>query len=183
MVCCLKTRRHRVTGDIEHALDALAQADPLAEALGYDAQRSKIHYLRGSIYFARGDVHACAAEHRQALSFARRSNSRECEVRALSGLGEAQLEQGRLAESLQSFERCVALCEARQWIAIDIPNRCMIGYCLQCAGRLGQAVQQVQRALDDARKTGLVPAQVFACRALPPFSLTPDDLMKPSQYV
>jgi hypothetical protein len=31
---------HRVTGDIEHALDALAQADPLAEALGYDAQRS-----------------------------------------------------------------------------------------------------------------------------------------------
>jgi class 3 adenylate cyclase/tetratricopeptide (TPR) repeat protein len=157
---------YRVTGDIEQALDALAQAQPLAEALGHDVQRSKIHYLRGSIYFARGDVPACAAEHHRALLFAKRSNSPECEVRALSGLGDAQLEQGHLTESLQSFERCVALCEARQWIAIEIPNRCMTGYCLQYAARLDQAVQEVQRALNDARRTGLVPAQVFALSSL-----------------
>jgi class 3 adenylate cyclase/tetratricopeptide (TPR) repeat protein len=157
---------YRVTGDIEQALNALAQADPLAQALGLNVQRSNIHYLRGSIYFARGDVPACAAEHHQALCFARRSNSPECEVRALSGLGDAQLEEGHLTESLQSFERCVELCEARQWIAIEIPNRCMIGYCLQYAARLDRAVKEVQRALNDARRTGLVPAQVFALSSL-----------------
>ncbi|CAB3809444.1 hypothetical protein LMG28614_07034 [Paraburkholderia ultramafica] len=157
---------YRVTGNIEEALDALAQADSLAEALSLDLQRSKIHHLRGSIYFARGEVPACTAEHRQALCYAKCSSSPECEVRALSGLGDAQLEQGHLVQSLQSFERCVSLCEARQWIAIEIPNRCMIGYCLQYAARLDQAVQEVQRALDDARRTGLVPAQVFALSSL-----------------
>jgi tetratricopeptide (TPR) repeat protein len=44
---------YRVTGDIEEALDALARADSLAEAPNLDLERSKIHYLRGSIYFAR----------------------------------------------------------------------------------------------------------------------------------
>ncbi|SAK81123.1 adenylate/guanylate cyclase [Caballeronia hypogeia] len=153
---------YRVTGDIEEALNALAHAGSLAEALSLDLERSKIHYLRGGIYFARGDVPACAMEHRHALSFARRAGSPECEVRALSGLGDAQLEQGHLIESLQSFERCVGLCEARQWIAMEIPNRCMVGYCLQYSARLDEAVKEVQRAVVDARRTGLVPAQVFA---------------------
>jgi class 3 adenylate cyclase/tetratricopeptide (TPR) repeat protein len=153
---------YRVTGGIEEALDALARADSLAEALTLDLERSKIHYLRGSIYFARGDVPACAMEHRQALRFAHRGACPECEVRALSGLGDAQLEQGHLTESLQSFERCVALCEARQWIAIEIPNRCMLAYCLQYSAKLDQAANEVQRAVIDARRTGLVPALVFA---------------------
>ncbi|GJH30010.1 adenylate/guanylate cyclase domain-containing protein [Caballeronia novacaledonica] len=157
---------YRVTGAIEEALDALAQADSLAEPLLLELERSKIHYLRGSIHFASGDVPACAAEHRQALRHAKCSNNPEYEIRALSGLGDAQLEQGHLTESLQSFERCVELCEARQWIAIEIPNRCMRGYCLQYAAKLDQAVNEVQRALVDARRTGLVPAQVFALSSL-----------------
>jgi tetratricopeptide (TPR) repeat protein len=130
------------------------------------SRTTRIHHMRGNLYFARGDVPACEAEHWHAFRFAQQSASPECEVRALSGLGDAQLEQGHLFQALESFRRCVALCEERGWISIEIPNRCMIGHCLQYAAMLADAVTEIQRALADARKVGLVPAQVFALMSL-----------------
>jgi tetratricopeptide (TPR) repeat protein len=156
----------RVTGNFEQALDALSEAQAMAERLQLEVECSRIHHMRGSLYYARGDVPACEAEHLQALHHAKLSANAECEVRALSGLGDAQLEQGRLRQALASFRRCVDLCAMQGWIAIEIPNRCMLGHCLRYAAALDEAVTEIQRAWVDAKTARLVPAQVFALMTL-----------------
>ncbi|WP_250454456.1 adenylate/guanylate cyclase domain-containing protein [Caballeronia sp. ATUFL_M2_KS44] len=157
---------YRVKGDIVAALDALSHAQPIAVANALTVECSQIHNLRGNLHYARGDVPACEAEHLLALDHARAANHPACEVRALSGLGDARLEQGKLAAALESFRDCVSICAARRWIGMEIPNRCMFGHCLRYAGLLAQALDETLRALSDARKVGLVPAQVFAAMTL-----------------
>jgi class 3 adenylate cyclase/tetratricopeptide (TPR) repeat protein len=156
----------RVTGDFAQAIDALSHAQDLANRLQLDGERSQIHNMRGNLYYARGDAVACEAEHVQALRHAQRSMNSEYEVRALSGLGDAQLDQGRMQQALRSFRQCVALCARHGWIAIEIPNRCMLGHCLRYAALLDEAIAEVERATADAQRLGLVPAQVFALMTL-----------------
>lgn len=156
----------RVTGNFAQAVDALSEAQAIANQLHLDVECSQIHNTRGNLYYARGDAPACEVEHTQALHHAKQSGDAECEVRALSGLGDAQLELGHLLQALESFRRCVTLCAQQGRIAVEIPNRCMLGHCLRYAAQLGDATLEVRRAWLDAQRVGLVPAQVFALMTL-----------------
>ena len=156
----------RVTGNLAQALDALSEAQAIANQLHLDVECSQIHNTRGNLYYARGDAPACEIEHRQALYHAKQSGDAECEVRALSGLGDAQLELGHLRQALESFRRCVTLCAEQKRIAVEIPNRCMLGHCLRYAAQFGDATAEVRRSWLDAQRVGLVPAQVFALMTL-----------------
>ncbi|WP_181969726.1 adenylate/guanylate cyclase domain-containing protein [Paraburkholderia sp. DHOC27] len=156
----------RVTGNFTEAIDALAEAQAIADRLELDVECSQIHNTRGNMYYARGDAPACEVEHTLALQHAKLSGDAECEVRALSGLGDAQLELGHLRQALESFRRCVALCTQQERIALEIPNRCMLGHCLRYDAQLGDASSEVRRAWLDAQRVGLVPAQVFALMTL-----------------
>jgi class 3 adenylate cyclase/tetratricopeptide (TPR) repeat protein len=156
----------RVTGDVTQAVAALWEAESIAQQLRLELECSQIHHMRGSVHYAQGDVLACEAEHLKALDHALRSGNAECEVRALSGLGDAQLERGRMSQALSSFHRCVTICSEKGWIAIEIPNRCMLGHCLRYAARLDDALRETRRAWSDAQQSGVVPAQVFALMTL-----------------
>ena len=168
---------HRVTGGFEQAMDALRQAQPIAEALDLPVECSKIHHTRGNLLFAQGKASECEGQHQLALQHALRSGSVECEALALSGLGDAQYAQGRMRAALAYFERCVALCDERGWVRIEGPNRCMTGHCLWYLNRLGEAISEARRACADAAKHGVVPVQVFAQTSLAQFlgESGPDD--------
>lgn len=151
---------HRVTGDFEAAMAALARAEPIAERLGLTPERSRIHYTRGNLYFSQGRVAECDAEHAEALRHAEACGDIESQARALSGLGDSRYAQGRMASALEHFRRCVALSEAQ--IRIAVPNRCMIGHCLWYANRLHEAIDEARAACADAERFGVVSVQVFA---------------------
>src|SRR5690606_13567714 len=70
------------------ALAELDLAEGLARRLGRDEVRTRIHSLRGSVYFPLGHVEGCLAEHGEALALARAVGSARDEARALSGLGD-----------------------------------------------------------------------------------------------
>ncbi|EDZ98852.1 adenylate/guanylate cyclase [Burkholderia sp. H160] len=156
----------RITGAFSEAIEALARAQEIASALKLDVENSQIHNLRGNLFYAHGDIRLCEIEHTLAYEYANQSANFECEVRALSGMGDAQLEMGRMRQALESFRRCVTLCKEQGRIALEIPNRCMLAHCLRYSARLEQAVAEVRRAYTDAQKTGLVPAKVFSAMTL-----------------
>ena len=160
---------NRITGDFSVAMEALKSAQPIAEQLGLGVECSRIHHTRGNLYFAQGNAKACEEEHRLALEHAVQSQSAECEVHALSGLGDAQYAQSRMRSALDYFRRCVELCAGRAWIRIEGPNRCMVGHCLWYENELGAAIEEVQRACADAQAFGVVPVQVFAQTSLSQF--------------
>ena len=153
---------HRITGEFARAMQALDQAQGLAERLGLEVERSRIHHMRGNLHFAQGDVSACEAQHQLALACARQCGSAECEAQALSGMGDAHYAQGRMFTALALFRRCVQMCEEHGLIRIEIPNRCMVAFCLLFCEEIKAATQEAERASADAQRIGLVPNRIFA---------------------
>jgi class 3 adenylate cyclase/tetratricopeptide (TPR) repeat protein len=159
----------RITGAFDDAMDALNQAQPIAERLDLPEESSKIHHTRGNLLFAQGKVAECDAQHQRALAHAVRSGNLECEAQALSGLGDAQYAQGRMQSALAYFQRCVELCAGHAWVRIEGPNRCMSGHCLWYQNRIGEAIEEARHACDVAHRYGVVPVQVFAQASLTQF--------------
>ena len=157
---------HRITGEFAQAMQALMQAQPVAERLGLDVELSRIHHTRGNLHFAQGHVQACEGQHRLALECARRGGSAECEVHALSGMGDAQYSQGRMRTALEQFRRCVEMCAEHGWVRIEIPNRCMVAFCLLFCNRTDEATWEAQRASEDAQRIGVVPNRIFSLVSL-----------------
>lgn len=160
---------YRITGAFDDAMHALDQAQPIAERLGLSTECSQIHHVRGNLLFAQGKVSQCDAQHQLALEYAVRNGDVECEAQALSGLGDVQYAQGRMHSALDYFQRCVALCAGRLWLRIESPNSNMIGHCMWYLNRLDEAVQEVRRAVEQARQVGGLQVQVFAQTSLAQF--------------
>jgi len=155
---------HRITGEFEPAMQALAQAQPIAEQLALAVECSRIHHTRGNLYFAQGRAADCEAEHQQAMEHAELAGDTECQAQALSGLGDAQYALGRMRSALGYFRRCLALCEGK--VRIAGANRCMVGHCLWYENELPAAIGEARAANEDAQRFGIVPLQVFAQSSL-----------------
>jgi len=151
---------HRITGNFAAAIDALARAQPIAERLGLEIECSRIHHLRGNLYFAQGRSADCGAEHALAMRYAEQAGDTDCQAQALSGLGDAEYARGRMRSALGYFRRCVALSDGK--LRIAGANRCMVGHCLWYENELPAAIADVRAVCDDARRVGVVPLQVFA---------------------
>lgn len=115
---------HRITSAVGAGLAALDQAAAYARM---PRESARIHYLRGSLRFAQGDVERCGAEHVRALELAREADDRECEARAQSGIADALYAQGRMVSARAAFQRCVDICTEEGLAQYALMNRCMIG--------------------------------------------------------
>lgn len=113
--------------DFPGAVDALQAAQTLAEANNLSPALARLHYLRGNLYFPRGDIEACMGEHRRALHFAREVGCKEFEARALGGLGDAHYAAGRMVSASEVLQRCLALCEEHALGRVEAANRFMLG--------------------------------------------------------
>src|SRR5205807_6096842 len=81
---------NRMLAKLDDAFASLEDAEPAAREAGDDRALAEIHYLRGNLHFARGEIAECRSEHTVALDYARRLQSAEWQARALSGLADAQ---------------------------------------------------------------------------------------------
>ena len=141
----------RLSDDIDSALVALDRAQALAQALGLDAELSRIHYLRGSLKFPKGDMAACLREHALALGHATRAKLRKAQAEALSGMGDAYYARGRMRAAFEQFRQCLALCESLGFGRIEASNRFMLAtvriYLNETDGALSDALGCADLAL------------------------------------
>jgi class 3 adenylate cyclase/tetratricopeptide (TPR) repeat protein len=143
---------HRLTSDITSGLTALDAAAPLAARANRERESAQIHYLRGALHFAVGDVDACRAEHDLALEFAQRSSDPEREAQALSGLADALYAQGRMKSAYAAFARCVAICERAGLKRFVIMNRLMLSVIESYFGDAATSLARIDQARDAARE-------------------------------
>ena len=137
--------------------DAFAALDEAARARGASAlprEAAQEHWLRGNLFFARGDAASCRAEHERALALARAAGSFELEIRALNGLGDAAYAAGQMGSALEYFERCSALCREHGFGRIDLSNRFMIGHCRHYLLDFVGAVDAVRGAAAESARVG-----------------------------
>lgn len=155
-------RRMRRTEHAEDAFAHLERATPFAEAQRDLVALAEIHYLRGSVLFARGDSERCMAEHSLALRCAAESGSGLFEARALSGLGDAHYLAGRVHSAFEHFERCIALCRAHGYADAEALNLPMRGLMSFYRGDFAKTLADSERALALAQRLGLRRAELNA---------------------
>ena len=157
---------NRLIARLDDAFAALAEAEPSAAADLDDRALAEIHYLRGNLHFARGEVQTCRSEHERALEAARRIDSPEWQARALSGLADAQYMDCRMVTALRHFADCVALCEAHGLPRIAAPNSVMMGHCQIYTGTIEKCLNDMRRGLEIAIRIGSRHTQMFATQSI-----------------
>jgi class 3 adenylate cyclase/tetratricopeptide (TPR) repeat protein len=157
---------HRLIAGVDDALNALAEAEPIAAGLALDRMLAEIHYYRGNLYFARGRIAECQAEHEAALAGALRAADAEWEARAVSGLADAAYMQGRMRTALEHFRRCIGLCDAHGFGRIAIANRVMIGHARIYLNEFDGGLEDMRQGLAAAIEVGNRHAEMFARQSM-----------------
>ncbi|MDF2765716.1 MAG: hypothetical protein K0S81_2710 [Rhodospirillales bacterium] len=152
----------RISDRIDDALAELDKAEPIASSLRMDAERSRIHYLRGSLYFPRARVRESRAEHERALEFGRLAGSAELEALALSGLGDALYAEGRMRSAADAFGRCVSLAREHGLGRIEVANLPMLAFTRLFSGEVHAALELGHSAVAAARRVGNRRGEIIA---------------------
>ncbi len=155
----------RLLAGMEEALAALAVAEPIAREHGLTRELAEIHYTRGNLCFARGEIAACGTEHGHALACAHALGDPSWEARALSGLADAAYAEGRMRTALARFLHCIELCDAHGLTRIAIPNRVMVGHCRIYTMEFDAGLADMQAALALALEVGDRHGQMFAVQS------------------
>lgn len=148
----------RICDRHHEALSALDQALTLAGDQAQAAELAEIHLLRGNLYFPLGERAACLAEHEKARACAARCNSPQIEAHALSGLGDAYYQRGRMLTADDYFDRCITLCTQH-----GIRNVEAVNLSMRAATRLFR--MDLAGALEDVRAAAQLAAQIGELRA------------------
>src|SRR5262249_17646117 len=147
----------RITDRYDEALAELSTAEAVAAQGECLLELSKIHHLRGNIYYPLGKPE-CFDEHKAALACARKAGSAENEALALGGLGDAHFQGRRILTAHDHFEDCVALSRARGHTAIEVaylPMRAVTHmYCLRYSESLRDCGSVISLAAQLGRARG-----------------------------
>jgi class 3 adenylate cyclase/tetratricopeptide (TPR) repeat protein len=144
----------RVTDDLDGAFADLDRAEAVAAHLGLDAERARVHFLRGNLFFPRGNIQGVLDEHQQSLRLAKASGSVELEAAALGGLGDAEYARGRMLTAAERFDACVALCHEHGFGRIEVANRPMAAITRIYALKLADAAAGAQAAIEASTRVG-----------------------------
>ena len=132
----------------------------------WSSELARLHFLRGNLYFPRGRIEDCLAEHQQSLELARRCGSPELEAQALGGLGDAEYARGRMLTAYRHFRACVELCRRHGFGRIEVANRPMAAitaiYTCDLAGAWAEGLE----ALAAADRVGHQRAAIIACHGV-----------------
>lgn len=120
---------------------------PVASAVDSKAPLAQLLYLKGNVYFPRGDFATARRHHEQALAHARESGDKRTEALALSGLGDSYYAEGRMKTAHGVFGECLALCHAHGFADVEASNRFMLA---TTAIYLGQSEVALADALASA---------------------------------
>ena len=152
----------RVIDDLDGAFADLEQAEALATRLDLTVELARLHFLRGNLYFPRGEIERCLAEHQRSLELARMAGSAELEAQALGGLGDAEYVRGRMLTAGRHFRACVELCRRQGFGRIEVASLSMVAFTAFCAGEYERALHESTGAIEAANRVGHQRAEMIA---------------------
>ncbi|MCH7796776.1 MAG: tetratricopeptide repeat protein, partial [Proteobacteria bacterium] len=157
----------RMTDAYDDALEALDRAETVASRQGLSLELSRIHHLRGNLYFPMGNMAGCLDQHRRALECAREAGSPEGEARALGGLADAEYARGRMRTANGHFQQCIALCREHGFGRIEVANLCMLALTRSYLGELRGALVDARAAVEAAARVNHQRAEMVGYLCVP----------------
>ncbi len=148
----------RLSEQHNELLQTLNRAEDDAGVRGHLPERARIHQLRGSVYFTRGEIDACLRATEISLNYARDGTSPELEARALGGLGDAEFARGHMISAHNYFDQCIELSRTHELKRVVAAN-------LSMRGQTFLYQNQLKAALDDCRAAAELAQQIRQPRA------------------
>jgi len=155
----------RLSDRIAEGLAALDEAEPLATGATLGLELSRLHHLRGNLFFPLGRHADCLREHELARRHAREAGSLEAEAAALGGLGDGFYLQGRMRSAHDQFLECVALARQHGFGRLEVANLPMVGWTSMHRAEIGAATAIGLEAIALAQRASQPRAELMA-RAL-----------------
>ncbi len=172
----------RVTEDLDGAFADLERAAAVAERHGLIEDLARIHFLRGNLYFPRGNITACLEEHQKSLELARRSGSPELEAQALGGLGDAEYARGRLLTSSRRFQDCIEVCRRHGFGRIEVASLPMAAISRLYQNDLDGGLAMALEAIAAATRVGHQRAMIIGCHAVHFFAMAKGEVALAREY-
>ncbi len=144
----------RIADNQRDALEALDSAQAVANEYGLKPELSRIHYMRGNLFFMTGDIEGCLGEHEKSLALAEETGSAEGMALALGGLGDAYYLRGHMRSARDQFQACVKLCQEHGFGQIEVSNRYMVGWSRMHLMEFSEAMDDALASIEMARKVG-----------------------------
>jgi tetratricopeptide (TPR) repeat protein len=138
------------------------QALPEAGALRAHAQLATLHYLKGNLYFPRGDVARSRMHHARAMTVAQEAGAARVQAQALSGLGDSYYAEGLMGTANAHFVRCLLLCDEHGLRDIEASNRFMLATTQIYLCQTGEALTQALASAELARRVGNRRAEIVS---------------------
>jgi class 3 adenylate cyclase/tetratricopeptide (TPR) repeat protein len=152
----------RVTDQLDSAFADLDLAQAAATSEGLTEELARIYFLRGNLFFPKGNIEGCLAAHRKSLELARQAGSVELEAQALGGLGDAEYVRGRMLSAHGHFENCIELCRRHGFARIEVGHLMMRGAAELFRNGLSSALSDSFDAANMAAKIGNKRAEMSA---------------------
>lgn len=152
----------RILDRIDEAYGVLDRAQGIAQEAKLISELSAIHYLRGSLYFPRGDLDGCEAEHAKSLDYARRAELPKRQALALSGLGDAAYAKGRMFTAHGVIEQCLTLCQEHGLADVESANLFMLATAKIYMNETESALDYALRSTHLAAELGLHRAEIVS---------------------
>ena len=156
----------RTLEDYESTAAAIAEATPLAEAVGCRETQAHLESLRGSIAFAQSDLPTCIAAQETSLQIAREAGLPLAEARALGGLGDARYHQGRMQDALEGYDACIQVCRRHGFRFVEAAHLSMAGLCRFYLNHGAEGQQCGHDAAQMAAEVGHLRAEMVAFNVL-----------------
>src|SRR5690606_17211837 len=152
----------RVIDDLDGAFADLERAEALAVRLDLTVELARLHFLRGNLYFPRGQIDRCLAEHQRSLELARSAGSPELEAQALGGLGDAEYVRGRMLSAGRHLRACIELCRQHGFGRIEVSALPMAAVTALYAGEYERSLEESTAAVEAASRVGHQRAEMIA---------------------
>jgi tetratricopeptide (TPR) repeat protein len=152
----------RVTDQLDMALGHLDEAESAATGPGQLAELSRVHFLRGNIFFPRGELDRCFREHQEGLRLARLADRPDLEAASLGGIGDAEYARGRMGSARARLEECVRLSAKLGLGRIEVANQAQVAHTLIYTAAQNTALCVANDAIALAIKVGHSRAEINA---------------------
>ena len=152
----------RVSEDLQEAMESLSRAEAIAEPAGLTSELSRIHNMRGNLYFPLGRPEQCLVEQQKAVALARDVGNAELEAMALGGLGDAVYALGRMLSARETYRECAAVADRHGFRRIANANRGQLGSQSKFMLHLQEGVDIAEQAVQEARDIRYARAEINA---------------------
>ena len=162
----------------QESLGMLEKAEAVARRNNSEIELARIHHRRGNIYFPLGNIDGCLEQHHEACRLGIKLHDAEIEANALSGLGDANYQRGRMVKAAEHYARCMEISHAQGFGRIEFANRHMLGLTRYYLGQTSNALQDCQAGAGAAAQAGQQRAEMAARCSMGPILV---DLERPDE--